>query len=292
MRFANGFGIFLSAFAAVFAAPLVSGTAYAQDGYARDWQLGFQEAASPIMEKINDFHNLVLVIITLITLFVLGLLLYVMIRFNAKANPEPSKTTHNTLVEVAWTVIPIIILSGDHAVSRLSSSCTSVAPIAVNADMTIKAIGHQWYWSYEYPDDDGMTFDAVMLEDDELKPGQPRLLATDNDVVVPVNKNVRVIVTAADVIHNWAIPAFGMKMDAIPGRLNEAWFRATKTGIFYGQCSELCGVRHAFMPIAVRVVTEEEYAEWLVKAKEQFASTKTPVRQVAGNAAASETAAR
>ena len=223
------------------------------------------------------------------TLFVLGLLLYVMVRFNAKANPEPSKTTHNTLVEVAWTVIPIIIL----IVIAIPSFRLLYFDRAIpDADLTIKATGHQWYWSYEYPDDDGMTFDAIMLEDDELKPGQPRLLATDNDVVVPVNRNVRIIITASDVIHNWAIPAFGMKMDAIPGRLNEAWFRATRTGTFYGQCSELCGVRHAFMPIAVRVVTEEEYAAWLVTAKQEFASTRTPAVRVARTAFGTGTSAR
>ena len=291
MRFANGFGVFLTAVAGMFAAPLFPGaeSARAQDGYARDWQLGFQEAASPVMEKIHDFHNLVLVIIIAITLFVLGLLLYVMVRFNAKANPEPSKTTHNTLVEVAWTVIPIIIL----IVIAIPSFRLLYFDRAIpDADLTIKATGHQWYWSYEYPDDDGMTFDAIMLEDDELKPGQPRLLATDNDVVVPVNRNVRIIITASDVIHNWAIPAFGMKMDAIPGRLNEAWFRATRTGTFYGQCSELCGVRHAFMPIAVRVVTEEEYAAWLVTAKQEFASTRTPAVRVARTASGTGTSAR
>ena len=280
MRLANGFMVFLTALMGVVVSQMILGVApaFAETGLPVPWQMGLQEAATPIMEKITDFHNLVLVIITVITLFVMALLIYVMVKFNAKANPVPSKTTHNTLVEVAWTVIPIIILIVIAIPSfRLLYFDRTIPP----ADLTIKAIGNQWYWTYEYPDDDGMTFDSIMLEDDELKEGQPRLLAVDNDVVVPVNKTVRVIVTAADVIHNWAIPAFGMKMDAIPGRLNEAWFRATKVGTFYGQCSELCGVKHAFMPITVRVVSDAEYAEWLAKAKQEFASTLTPSTTVA-----------
>jgi cytochrome c oxidase subunit 2 len=254
--------------------------AVAQTGVAQDWQLGFQEAATPTMVWIEEFHTLILWIISAIVLFVLALLIIVMVRFNAKSNPVPSKTTHNTFVEVAWTLIPILILL---VIAVPSFRLLYFDRIIPDADLTIKAIGNQWYWSYEYPDADGMTFDSLMVEDAELKEGQPRLLAVDNDVVVPVGKTVRVIVTATDVIHNWAIPAFGMKMDAIPGRLNEAWFRADKTGIFYGQCSELCGQRHAFMPIAVRVVSEADYAEWLEKAKQEFASAPaaTQVARVA-----------
>jgi cytochrome c oxidase subunit II len=270
MRLAKKTTLLLSGFA-VAAAAMVMGTAMAvaQTGVARDWQLGFQEAATPTMVWIEEFHTLILWIITAIVLFVLALLIIVMVRFNAKSNPVPSKTTHNTFVEVAWTLIPILILL---VIAVPSFRLLYFDRTIPDADLTIKAIGNQWYWSYEYPDADGMTFDSLMVEDADLKEGQPRLLAVDNDVVVPVGKNVRVIVTATDVIHNWAIPAFGMKMDAIPGRLNEAWFRADKTGIFYGQCSELCGQRHAFMPIAVRVVSEADYAEWLEKAKQEFAS--------------------
>jgi cytochrome c oxidase subunit 2 len=281
MRLAKKTTLLLSGFAAAAAAMAVgTGQAVAETGVARDWQLGFQEAATPTMVWIEEFHTLILWIISAIVLFVLALLIIVMVRFNAKSNPVPSKTTHNTFVEVAWTLIPILILL---VIAVPSFRLLYFDRTIPDADLTIKAIGNQWYWSYEYPDADGMTFDSLMVEDADLKEGQPRLLAVDNDVVVPVGKTVRVIVTATDVIHNWAIPAFGMKMDAIPGRLNEAWFRADKTGIFYGQCSELCGQRHAFMPIAVRVVSEADYAEWLEKAKQEFASAPaaTQVARVA-----------
>jgi len=249
------------------------GAVMAQDiGQPRPWQVGLPEAASPIMERILWFHNdFLLIIITVITLFVTALLIYCMIRFNARANPRPSKTSHNTLVEVAWTVIPILILV---AIAIPSFKLLYFDRIIPKVDMTIKATGNQWYWTFEYQDDEtkGIEFDAVMLEEDELKPGQPRLLAVDNNIVVPVNKVVRVVVTASDVIHAFAMPAFGVKIDAIPGRLNETWFKATKTGTFYGQCSELCGVRHAFMPLAIKVVSEEEFKQWVVKAKKEFAS--------------------
>ena len=205
---------------------------------------------------------------TAITVFVLGLMVYVMVRFNAKANPVPSKTSHNTLIEVVWTVIPILIL----LVIAVPSFRLLYDQATPEADMTIKVTGYQWYWGYEYPDHSDIAFDALMLEDDELQPGQPRLLTTDNAVVVPVDTTVRVLVTAADVIHNWAMPAFGVKMDAYPGRLNETWFRANKTGIYYGQCSELCGIRHSFMPIMVKVVEKEEFTAWVEQAKVEFAS--------------------
>jgi cytochrome c oxidase subunit 2 len=249
------------------------GQALAAAGISENWQLGFQDAVTPVMRDITEFHNFILILITVITVFVLGLLLIVMIRFNAKANPTPSRTTHNTMIEVAWTVLPILILLVIAIPSfRLLYLQRDIPP----ADITIKAIGNQWYWTYEYPDHGNFVFDAIMLEDDELEPGQPRLLSTDNAVVVPVNATVRVVVTATDVIHNWAMPSFGVKMDAIPGRLNETWFRAEQTGVYYGQCSELCGIRHAFMPITVNVVTEEEFASWLEGAQEEFAAAPTP----------------
>ncbi len=248
------------------------GLALAQEGgQSKPWQLGLSDAASPIMERIIWFHDdFLLIIITAITLFVTALMVYCMIRFNARANPVPSKTSHNALVEVAWTVIPILILV---AISIPSFKLLYFDRTIPEVDMTIKATGNQWYWTFEYQDEatKGIEFDAVMLEDDERKPDQPRLLAVDNNIVVPVNKVVRVIVTASDVIHNFAMPAFGLKMDGIPGRLNEAWFKATKTGMFYGQCSELCGVRHAYMPIAIKVVSEDEFKQWVVKAKKEFA---------------------
>ena len=232
------------------------------------WQLGFQPAATDMMARISSFNDFLLILMTAITVFVLGLMVYVMVRFNAKANPVPSKTSHNTLIEVVWTVIPILIL----LVIAVPSFRLLYDQATPEADMTIKATGYQWYWGYEYPDHGDIAFDALMLEDDELQPGQPRLLTTDNAVVVPVDTTVRVLVTAADVIHNWAMPAFGVKMDAYPGRLNETWFRANKTGMYYGQCSELCGIRHSFMPIMVKVVEKEEFTAWVEQAKVEFAS--------------------
>lgn len=233
------------------------------------WQLGFQTAATPIMNQIAGFHTFVLVIITLITLFVLGLLIYAMVRFNERRSTSPSRTTHNTTIEVLWTVVPIVIL----VIIAVPSFRLLYAQYNFpDPDVTVKATGHQWYWSYEYPDEDGLNFISSMLEEDQLQPGQPRLLAVDNDVVVPVDANVHVLVTAADVIHSWAVPAFGVKMDGVPGRLQSLWFRAEREGVYYGQCSELCGARHAFMPIAVRVVSQEEYEAWLEDAREQFAT--------------------
>lgn len=243
--------------------------AFAAEGHPEPWQLGFQDAVTPIARSMNDFHNFLLVIITGIALFVLALLVYVLLRFNEKTNPKPSKVTHNTTLEVVWTAVPVLILI---MIAIPSFRLLFAQYDLPKADLTIKAIGNQWYWTYEYPDHDNMTFDSIMLEDDELKPGQPRLLATDNDIVVPVNKTVHVLVTASDVLHNWAIPSFGVKVDAVPGRVLKTWFRAESVGTFYGQCSELCGQRHAFMPITVRVVPEAEFDSWLKKAKVEFAA--------------------
>ncbi len=252
----------LSAWMAIPAAALAQET-----GQPFDWQLGLQGAASPIMEQMVGFHDMLLVIITLIALFVLALMVYVLVRFNAKANPVPSKTTHNTLLEVLWTVVPIAILV---LIAVPSFKLLYYQGVSPPADMTVKAIGHQWYWTYEYPDE-GFTFDAFMLDDDSLEPGQPRLLATDYDVVLPVGKVVRLITTADDVIHSWAIPALGIKLDSIPGRANETWLYIDQPGMYYGQCSELCGVNHAFMPIAVRALSEDDYNAWLTTAREEFA---------------------
>lgn len=246
-------------------------------GAPTPWQMGFQASATPIMERITSFHGYLFWVCVIITLFVTALLGWCIFRFNEKANPEPSTTSHNTTLEVVWTLVPVLILV---AIAIPSFRLLYAQQVIPAADMTIKAIGNQWYWSYEYPDHDDLSFDAVMLQDDELKPGQPRLLATDNDVVVPVGKTVRVIVTATDVLHAWAVPAFGVKIDGVPGRLNETWFRAEKTGIYYGQCSELCGKDHAFMPIAVKVVSEEDFAKWLEKAKVEFGSLDTGKRPV------------
>ena len=247
---------------------VISGEAWAVAGQPSPWELGFQDAATPVMEFITQFHNWLLVIITVITLFVLALLVICIVKFNAKANPTPSRTTHNTLIEVAWTLVPVIILVAIAVPSfKLLFLQTTIPP----ADLTIKATGKQWYWSYAYPDSN-FEFDSLMLKDNERKADQPRLLAVDNEIVVPVNKNVRVQVIGADVIHAFAVPSFGVKIDAVPGRLNETWFKATREGIYYGQCSELCGKDHAFMPIAVRVVSERDYGTWLEQAKKKYAS--------------------
>ncbi len=241
----------------------LSGTAYAGEGAPVPWQMGFQPAATPIMEQIDSFHDYVNIIITLIALFVLGLLVYVMVRFNERRNPQPSRTTHNTALEIAWTVIPVLILI---AIAIPSFRLLFAQYDFPKPDLTITATGSQWYWTYEYPDH-GITFDSIMVPEADLKEGQPRLLAVDREVVVPVNKNVIVGLKSNDVIHDWAVPAFGVKLDAVPGRLQSTWFRAESEGIFYGQCSELCGRNHAFMPIAVRVVSEEEFADWLAQTK-------------------------
>jgi len=250
----------------VFAA---GGAAWAAMGQPSPWQLGLQQAATPVMENIIWFHDFLLYLITAITVFVLVLLLIVIFRFNSKANPVPTKTTHNTLLEVAWTLIPVVILTAIAVPSfKLLFLQTTIPP----ADVTVKAVGKQWYWSYNYPDSK-FEFDSIMLQDKDRKPDQPRLLAVDNDLVVPVNKIVRVQVIGSDVIHAFAVPSFGIKIDAVPGRLNETWFKATREGIYYGQCSELCGKDHAYMPIAVRVVSEKDYATWLDQAKKKYAGT-------------------
>ncbi len=241
-----------------------SGAAFAELGQPAPWEYKLQGAASPVMEEISKFHDWLLVIITLITLFVLGLLVTIVIKFNAKANPVPSRTTHNTLIEVAWTLIPVMILVG---IAIPSFKLLFEELDIPKADLTIKATGKQWYWSYAYPDNGKFEFDSLLAQDK-----QPRLLGVDNEVVVPVNKVIRVQVTGADVIHSFSVPAFGIKIDAIPGRLNETWFQATKVGMYYGQCSQLCGKDHAFMPIAIRVVNDQDFAAWIETAKKKFAS--------------------
>jgi cytochrome c oxidase subunit 2 len=252
-------------------------------------QLGFQQAATPVMEDIATFHDALLIVISVITVFVLALLLVCMVRFNQRANPTPSRTTHNTLIEVAWTVVPIIILTGIAIPSfKLLFYQQNTPP----ADLTIKAQGNQWYWTYSYPDSK-LEFDSRMLDDTERpkqKPNEPRLLAVDNDIVVPVNKVVRVQVTAdaAGVIHSFAVPSFGIKIDAVPGRLNETWFQAEREGISYGQCTALFGRDHAFMPIAVRVVSEGDFAAWLEDAKKKHARTDSAPTAVAAVPAATQ----
>jgi cytochrome c oxidase subunit 2 len=258
------------AIAALAAAMLLpDAAALAGLGQPSPWQIGLQQAGSPVMEDVVGFHDFVLWIITGITAFVLALLVIVVVKFNAHANPTPSRTTHNTVIEVLWTVVPVIILVVIALPSfRILFFQLNTPP----ADLTIKATGKQWYWSYAYPDNGNFEFDSLILTDKELKAGQPRLLSVDNEIVVPVNKVVRVQVTGAEVIHAFAVPSFGVKIDGIPGRLNETWFKVNKEGMYYGQCSELCGKDHAFMPIAVRAVSEQAFSTWVEEAKKKFAS--------------------
>lgn len=292
--------IFSHAFGALLA--MVSGPSLAEEavqrppvdsdgtytGMAFPWQMNFQEAVTPVMERLYGLHEFLLIVITIISLFVLGLLGYACIRYRKKNNPVASKNSHNTVIEVIWTVVPIFILAAIFIPSyRLHYDCMhsigcSEDGTPVEPDMTLKVVGYQWYWNYEYPGTD-IIFDSYMKKSHDaegnelpmdhplrLQPGEPRLLAVDYPVVVPVNANVRVLVTGGDVIHSWAMPAFGVKQDTVPGRLNETWFRAEKEGTYYGQCSELCGIRHGFMPIQVEVVSQEMYDEWLEVAKQDI----------------------
>jgi cytochrome c oxidase subunit 2 len=268
------------------------GMALAGAGQPTPWQLGLQDSATPVMDDIVGFHDLLLWIITAISGFVLLLLLIIIVRFNARANPTPSRTTHNTLLEVLWTVIPVCILVVIAIPSfRLLFFQLNTPP----ADLTIKATGKVgWFWHYTYPDNGPLEFDSFMLKEGDRtkkKPDQPRLLAVDEELVVPVNKTVRVLVTAdpEGVIHSFAVPSFGIKIDAIPGRLNETWFKAEREGMYYGQCSELCGKDHAFMPIAVRVVSDQAFAAWLAEAKKKFAQTDGPSQTALAAAAAPRT---
>ncbi|MBV9262371.1 MAG: cytochrome c oxidase subunit II [Pseudolabrys sp.] len=243
------------------------GTAYAASGQPSPWQMTLQQSASPVMDDIVWFHDFLLWITAAIAIFVLVLLVIVIVRFNAKANPVPSRTTHNTLIEVLWTVVPVLILVGIAIPSfKLLFLELKVPP----AEVTVKATGKQWFWTYDYPDAK-FGFDSLMLQDKDRKADQPRLLAVDNEMVVPVNKVVKLIVVGADVIHSFSIPSFGIKIDAVPGRINETWFKAEREGMYYGQCSQLCGRDHAFMPIAIRVVKDGEYSAWLDAAKKKFA---------------------
>ncbi len=269
----------LAAVAAMVGALLCGSAAWAGLGQPSPWQLGFQQSASPVMDSITSFHTFLLYVITAITLFVMVLLLIIMVRFNARANPVPSRTTHNTFLEMAWTVIPVAILV---VIAVPSFRLLFLQLNTPQAEVTVKATGKQWFWSYSYPDNGNFEFDSLIVQDKDRKPDQPRLLAVDNEMVVPVNKVVRVLTTGSDVIHAFAVPSFGIKIDSIPGRINETWFRATREGVYYGQCSELCGKDHAYMPIAVRVVSEQAFAAWLEQAKKKYArDDNTPPTNVA-----------
>ena len=277
--------MFLRKFA-VAATALVASTV-AAIANPQPWQMDFQPAVTPVMERIEDFHRLLLYIVVAISLLVLALLVWIVIRYNKRSNPVPSKTAHNTLIEIIWTIVPVIIL----VIIAIPSFKLLYYEAAIpTPDVKIKAIGKQWFWSYEYPGSAaGFTFDSTGLSDaDAAKAGKPRLLGVDNPIYVPVNKVVEITTTGADVIHSWAIPAFGVKMDAVPGRLNNTWFKATKERVYYGECSELCGARHAFMPIAIQAVSKEDFAKWLEEAKKKFAAAPAggaPVRIATASAA-------
>lgn len=247
---------------------LATGSGGAMASQPEPWQLGFQPAASPMMAQLSSFHDLLLWICTLISIFVLVLLGYVWWRFRASANPTPSKRTHHTLLEIVWTAVPVLILV---VIAIPSFKLLYYMDRVQEPELTIKAVGHQWYWSYEYPDDGDFTFDAYMVPDEELQEGQPRLLTTDTAVVLPVETDIRILVTATDVLHSWAIPAFGVKMDGVPGRINETWVRIDEPGMYYGQCSELCGNLHGFMPIMVKAVSKDDYQAWTKQAQEEYA---------------------
>jgi cytochrome c oxidase subunit 2 len=257
-------------FSAALGTVLVLLTGAASAAQPHNWQLGMQPAVTPVMSQIEDFHRLLLYIITAICVFVAILLIWVMLRYNQRANPTPSKTQHNTLIEVIWTIVPVIILV---LIAIPSFRLLYFEAGIPKPDVTIQAIGRQWYWTYAFPKNGGFQFDSNMLKDEAAaQKGEPRLLGVDNPIYVPVNKVVEVETTASDVIHSWAVPAFGVKMDAIPGHLNHTWFKATRLGTYYGQCSELCGANHAFMPIEVKVVTQPEYEAWLAAAKKKYAA--------------------
>jgi cytochrome c oxidase subunit 2 len=247
---------------------LAMGSGEACAAQPEPWQLNFQPAASPVMERVESLHDLLLWIITLISIFVLALLVFACLRFRASRNASPSRRTHHTLLEIAWTAVPVLILV---VIAIPSFKLLYYMDRIPEPEMTLKAVGHQWYWSYEYPDDGNFTFDAYMVADGDLQEGQLRLLTTDNAVVLPVDTDIRVLVAATDVIHSWAVPAFGVKTDAVPGRINETWVRIEQPGMYYGQCSELCGDYHGFMPIMVRAVGKQEFEAWTKLAQEQFA---------------------
>ena len=266
------------ALAAVFAAvsaSVLSAPAFAAEGAPHPWQIWHQAANSEIMRDITWFDHYTLWFIGPIVLFVLALLIIVMVRFNSRSNPNPSRTSHNTFIEVVWTIVPILILVAI-AIPSFELLDKQLAP-EEKPEMTVKATGYQWYWGYEYQDDSALSFDSIILRNpDEFaslrktdSKTYPRLLAVDNELVVPVDTMVRVLVAGApgDVIHSFAVPSLGFKVDAIPGRLNETWFKAEREGMYYGQCSELCGKDHAFMPIAVRVVSKDLYAQWKTAAE-------------------------
>ena len=253
-----------------FALAAHAGAASAQ--VPRDWQMGMQTAFSPVQTSIESLHDLLLIIITLITVFVAGLLGYVAWRFERKRHPTPSRTSHNSVLEVAWTIIPVLILV---VIAIPSFRLIYFEDRAQDAELTIKVTGHQWYWQYTYPDQDGLEFSSYLVPEDQLKPGQMRLLSVDNQLVVPAGKKVRILTTSGDVIHSFFIPSLGVQRYAIPGRTIETWVQVDQPGEYYGECNQICGTNHSAMPISVRAVTPEEFVAWTAEAKKKFAAGRT-----------------
>jgi cytochrome c oxidase subunit 2 len=271
----------LAAVAAFAPGVLLAPAAWAEEPV--DWQLSMQAAATPVRERIDSLHDLLMVIITLIALFVLGLLLYVIIRFNEKRHPVPSQTTHNTIIELIWTAVPILILV---VIAIPSFKLLYFVDRTQHADMTLKVTGHQWYWTYEYPDQGNLSFDSNVLPEDQAKAQKrPWLLAVDNPVVVPVGAKIRVLVTGTDVIHSWFVPSAGVQEYAVIGRNNEAWMEFDRAGTFYGQCNQICGLNHPFMPIEIHAVEKADFDKWLGEAKKKFAHDDAAPRQLAADAA-------
>lgn len=262
----------LFAATAVTGLTMAAGDVLAQQYRSEPWQWWFQMPRSPNAERIYVFHNLVFFVEVAITIFVLALMAYICFKFAKKKNPVPSKTTHNTLLEVLWTGVPILILI---VIAVPSLKLLYFVDTHPEPDMTVKVIGNQWYWSYEYPEHGDIAFDSIIVPEEDLQPGQPRLLTVDNPLVVPADTNIRVLQTSNDVIHNWAVPSLMLKMDNTPGRVNEQWFNAKDEGTYYGMCSELCGVNHGFMPVQIEVVSNEEFEAWIARAQEQFADNGT-----------------
>lgn len=260
-----------AAAAATMVGALIAGGAWATE--PKQWGLDLQPAATPVKAAMHSFHDMLLVVIALITIFVMALLGWVILRFRAKRNPTPSKTTHNTLIEVVWTVVPVLILV---IIAIPSFRLLYFLDRNPDAEMTIKVVGHQWYWAYEYPDYDGVKFDSYLIPEADLKPGQRRLLEVDNRLVVPIGTTIRVLVTGNDVMHSWFVPSLGVQNYAYPGRTNESWFRIEREGVYFGQCNQICGVNHAFMPIAVEGVSKEAFQRWMVEAKTKFAQAPAP----------------
>jgi cytochrome c oxidase subunit 2 len=254
----------------------------------RPWEVGFQASATPVMDRIESFHTLLLYIITAIAIFVLALLIYVIVRFNERANPSPTKTHHNTILEMLWTALPILILASIVVPSlKLLYFNADIPP---KPDLTLKVTGHTWNWSYEYPDS-GISFDSYIVPDDKLKKGELRLLTVDDYAVVPVGAVVRVQITSLDVIHSWSVPAFGVKTDAVPGRLNETWFKVERPGTFYGECSQLCGNGHGYMPIVVKAVSKQDFDQWVADVKANNADKAWPSLAATSTGAGTQLAA-